>query len=636
MATYALLRPHSACCALLIATVASGAAAAQAQKLSQVDLLNRMIAIEQLPRAPAPGDKAGVSSAAPDSGAAARIWADLRGPGVLTRLWFEQADGTLQIEIDGKVVVDAPLANLFNGQLEPFGEPLSYRSAADGAFVSYFPIGFSQSCKVLTLDAPTTRGSVEYRTFEAGAQIEPFALQLSDDARSALKRVADAFKRGLSETQLGGARPLMTVAADGVLTGKEKISQAVEGAGTIRAIYVGLTDPQPPASLYTLHRCVLRLYWDGAKQPAIEAPLTEFFGAGYERETVNGLLAGTFRFLDLPVERDEHAFFFYSFYPMPFSKGARLEIESLNPARGLKFGVMVLLKVDRTPPASDMLRLRARFFRQDPCRAAEFPILETKGRGRWVGCVLNADTPRDAWWGAGPHSITLDGQALNGAGVADYFGDTPRLRVFSRALHGVTRAAPYGKSSLYRIHLHDSLPYQEGLRFTLANEQPGAARDVGFSALALWYGDAAVSKLAPIKPEDVTPSGLRIPGAFEVEGNIRSPQWGNEVQEAYAGGAEFSGGVAARIATDKQIQMRLVSERAQRVKLLLRVQPGRPFETVSVTTVDGRPVGSIAYQRGSSGLYAVGEVQLAAGETLLNVTCTKPVTLDCWVLQPVK
>ena len=59
--------------------------------------------------------------------------AELTQPGAITRIWCDQPAGEIRIMLDGTAVIEAPLADLFNGVLEPFGEPLSYEIPAAGS-----------------------------------------------------------------------------------------------------------------------------------------------------------------------------------------------------------------------------------------------------------------------------------------------------------------------------------------------------------------------------------------------------------------------------------------------------------------------------------------------------------------------
>ena len=57
------------------------------------------------------------------------------------------------------------------------------------------------------------------------------------------------------------------------------LAEVKAGAGMVRRIWMTLND-RSPAMLRGLR---LDMYWDGAKQPAVSAPLGDFFGRGHGR-----------------------------------------------------------------------------------------------------------------------------------------------------------------------------------------------------------------------------------------------------------------------------------------------------------------------------------------------------------------
>src|SRR5690606_24759380 len=69
---------------------------------------------------------------------------------------------------------------------------------------------------------------------------------------------------------------------------------------------------------------LLRAYWDGAAEPAVEVPVGDFFGQGW----------GRFAQLSSAMVAVNPHGGFNSYWPMPFSDGARLTIENLAPEIG--------------------------------------------------------------------------------------------------------------------------------------------------------------------------------------------------------------------------------------------------------------------------------------------------------------
>jgi hypothetical protein len=98
-----------------------------------------------------------------------------------------------------------------------------------------------------------------------------------------------------------------------VEAGKKATLAEVQGPGTITHIWVTISSPER----YHLRRIVLRAYWDGETEPSIEAPIGDFFGLGYGEP---------YYWASAPLAVSDRAL--NSFFPMPFARGARIEIEN--------------------------------------------------------------------------------------------------------------------------------------------------------------------------------------------------------------------------------------------------------------------------------------------------------------------
>ena len=198
----------------------------------------------------------------------------------------------------------------------------------------------------------------------------------------------------------------------------------------------------------------------------------------------------------------------------------------------------------------------------------------------------------------------------------------------------MTRSGPYGKNSAYRWQIADCVNFQRSVRFKFENRQERGLKDTYFGSIAYWYGEPGAKQFfKPLTLADVTPPGLRIPGAIEIESNIVGSDWGQVVKQKYADGAELSGKEAASITTDQPVQINIPSDTARTVVLKLRMNSRRAFETVTVTDAAGRAIGTVSYDRSSDGLYTVGVVTLERGNTPVKVQCSRPAVLDCWVLE---
>jgi hypothetical protein len=667
----------------LIALVVIGSSCASAQQtLSQADLLRRVIDLDRLTTPPA-GERTGMFTsydrrsridengryvdwdANGDAGQFIRteadgwcVMAEMDGPGVITRIWSANPYGQIRIILDGKPAIDAPFEDLFNQKLPPFTGPLCYVTPGGGNNC-YFPIGYARSCKVVIRDSRSYY-HINCVTFPAGTAVTTFSSALDDAAKAVADEIKETFLHGFSDKQLFGKHPAPPTADFAKLGKGEKLSiETFGGGGVIRALYVALTDRRMPEEVYALHHCILRVYVDGQTEPSVEAPLVDFFGTGFDLRYYNSLVLGTDKRTSMPGETPEEFpaqsvdtspplpgeavnenRFMYCYFPMPFNDTARVEIENLPGDKNNKekIGLMLMARVDRTRPPEGSLRFYARFRKEDPCKVFDYPILETTGRGRIVGCMLNVDCPRAGWWGEGDDKVWIDGEAFPsyfGTGSEDYLGDAWGLHLHVNPLQGGSRVGAYGKNSAYRWHIADCIDFEKSARFTIEN-YAADVHDTYYSTVAYWYGEpGAANFFKPLTLADVTPPGLRIPGAVEIEGHVVGEGWGNVAKQKYAGGVEFSHEEAANITTDQRVKIKIPSKEARTVRLTLRVHPRRAFETVEVADESGRIVGTAKYDRTSGGMHPLGVVRLRAGDNLFTVRCTPHAILDCWVLEEV-
>ena len=635
---------------------------AAAGELTQADLLRRMLDLDRLATPPPPGERAGLFSsfdraaqhvedgryvnwdANNDAGQFLGVtpdgWdiaADAPGPGVITRVWMRSGGGQVRIVIDGQRAIENSIPALFDGSTEPFGNPLSYSAKSDGGFVLIFPLGFAKSCQI------HTRGyrdayEIDWLALPPETRVQPFSSRLDAEAEKALEEVIEALRNGLTNRQLFAGRRLSSAAAQQDLAPGDKLEWKIERPGTIRGFYVSITERVEPRELYVMHNLVLRIRFDDAAEPDVESPLTEFFGAGFNRNPARGLVMGTDLWSDLPGEFPLESWFMYCYFPMPFAKGAVIEIENRNTDRRKPIGVLLYLRIDRDAPPADALRFRARYREENPCETFDYPVLETDGRGRLVGCVLNVDCPRRDWWGQGDHKIWIDDDAfpsIAGADTDGYFASVPGLVQESRPTHGVTLAAPFGKSSLYRWHTLDAVSFQTALRFTLENWQRDELEDVYYATTVYWYGEPGrAARFDPLPPQKLGLPGLRIPGAVEIETAIRGQDWGRVRRQKFERGlVELSGEACAYIATTAPVQVEVPVEQAGKYRVRLRVHPRRSFGTVDVRDAAGDRIGVAKYAARGADTYAIGETNLKAGANTLTLTCDRPAYLDCLILE---
>ena len=297
-----------------------------------------------------------------------------------------------------------------------------------------------------------------------------------------------------------------------------------KGPGVISHIWITFLGPEPQdwatRGSADHQELLLRMFWDGNPRPAVEAPVGDFFANCFGRRS---------EVISDPVVV-EGGDSYNAFWRMPFRESARIEIENQSdkPLSLLYFNIE-WIKLDDLPEATPYFY--AQYRREYPVRGdGDYLLLETKGRGHYVGTVLGVRMRSPAWFGEGDEKIFIDGEAkpsIWGTGTEDYFLAAWGLATSSTPYFGV----PFfdyrtigGHVSSYRWHLHDPVVFKTGIKVTLEHmgwmsedENPEYKatswnkREDDYSSVAFWYqtGTPTFVERAPGAGERRLPSLAR-------------------------------------------------------------------------------------------------------------------------------
>lgn len=294
----------------------------------------------------------------------------------------------------------------------------------------------------------------------------------------------------------------------------------IDGAGLITHLWFTIMSPDR----LHLRNLILKIYWDGEEEPSVLAPVGDFFGNG------NCIPKKHYSLLLSCGPRSGKGM--NAYFPMPFSKGARVEIENMGDLPALAFYYYVDYELHESPP-EDMGRFHACFRREAPCEAVSYKdepskfgfkghnltgdenylILDAKGQGHYIGCMLYVHNKKGAWYGEGDDMIFIDGEgfppSLHGTGTEDYFGTAWSP---AEEFHGPYFGQPLaqkkdwtGFSHMYRFHIMDPVIFQKSIRVTIEH---GHANDRGddYSSVAYWYQTEPHAELP-----DISDPAVRIP-----------------------------------------------------------------------------------------------------------------------------
>lgn len=211
--------------------------------------------------------------------------------GELASIWFTRigafpgdvaGTGRITIELDGRNVVDAPLADVVAGRLgAPFVYPLvANASQSSGGVYIKVPMPYRQSMRITTQHNALFY-HVTYRHFPNAQDVSTFDPADPADDVVALLRAAGTRDPKPVRPDATSRETTVSLAA-----GQQVDAMAVTGPATITELRVRV--PDGSATDATLAGLRLRITFDGRR--TVDAPIGEFFGSGLGEYPVRSLL----------------------------------------------------------------------------------------------------------------------------------------------------------------------------------------------------------------------------------------------------------------------------------------------------------------------------------------------------------
>ena len=276
-----------------------------------------------------------------------------------------------------------------------------------------------------------------------------------------------------------------------IMPGETLIIADLEGPGIIKHIWNTSASINP----FSARALVIRIYWDNSDKPSVEVPLGDFFGVG---------LGAKKEFQSLPISVSSLGRSRTCFWEMPFKKHAKITVSNELPQFGPAYFYYYVdwEKVDKLPDST--LYFHARYNQQTHAKTGDHVILDTKGKGNYVGTVYSVVQKENGWFGEGDDRFYIDGEStpsLQGTGTEDYFNDSWGFRKFAGNFHGVTfYEGPLAgdRVSAYRWHIPDPIHFSKSLKFTIEHRgsefddegnqhSSSGERADWISSVAFWY-----------------------------------------------------------------------------------------------------------------------------------------------------
>lgn len=278
----------------------------------------------------------------------------------------------------------------------------------------------------------------------------------------------------------------------------------VRGRGRIASLWLTFPgwfwqhwNPSAPISQTILKTLILRIYWDGADRPAVEAPMGDFFGVG---------LCEAANFASLYFGMSSGGF--YCKFPMPFREGFRIEVENRDETIDTDIFMNVLYQREDVPADAGYFHAQFHTGRNDG--PARVDIARADGRGRYVGCAISMQGEERNYLSflEAPEYVDIDGDTprFAGTGLEDYFlgGWYFREGTFSGPLHGVPSKDTLNASiAMYRVHDADAIHFQRDFRFAFLNPwAPERLKPFAYSSVGFLYLDSPGGQGDPLPERD--------------------------------------------------------------------------------------------------------------------------------------
>ena len=318
-----------------------------------------------------------------------------------------------------------------------------------------------------------------------------FSQVLLSDSRDISTFREGKYKQASSYDSTGGNNDRISIPL-----GKTATIFDESGPGVITRLWITIDSRDP----YFLRRILIRMYWDDETTPSVEVPVGDFFGCGFEyrhhASQYIGMTSGGY----------------YSYFPMPFAKRARIEIVNETGQEVYAFYFHIgYYELQRPQPNSGYFH--ARWNREIRTNSSSnYEALEANGKGQLVGISMNAQAyNKELGFLEGDEMIYVDGEAkpsIQGTGLEDYFtsGWYFKNGEFASPYHGLVLLDPKkGRVTAYHHHIPDAIPFEKSIKVTFEHGDRNTEL-TDMSTVAYWYQQEPHRVQLPISK-----SSLRIP-----------------------------------------------------------------------------------------------------------------------------
>ncbi|MCX6325059.1 MAG: DUF2961 domain-containing protein [Bacteroidia bacterium] len=247
-----------------------------------------------------------------------------------------------------------------------------------------------------------------------------------------------------------------------VAPGERKIIFDQKGAGIIKRMWMSGSIAKDAEQRRAVR---IDMYWDGAKKPAVSAPIGDFFGIGL------GMMVS----FDSELFSNPEGRSFNIMIPMPYRESAKIEITNESSTYVLFWYDISFLKVPKIE--ADAMYFHAYWNRNLKTELGkDYEILpKVNGTGRYLGTnigVIGDPAYKGTWFGEGEVKIYIDNDkdlpTLNGTGTEDYIGSGyGQGKYYGRYFGSLVSDKENDLYAFYRYHIIDPVYFHKDIRVTI-------------------------------------------------------------------------------------------------------------------------------------------------------------------------
>ena len=374
-----------------------------------------------------------------------------------------------------------------------------------------------------------------------------FSQDLGNDM-SALSQIKEGVKsrRIGSYDKTGGNNDRLA----GIKDGEKVTIMDVKGAGVISHIWITIA---PGADQLNRNDILIRMYWDGNPFPSVESPIGPFFGNGWNE---------SYDFISAPLAITPGSGKSYvSYFAMPFSNGAKIEIENQSgreirafyfnidyvemkklPAHSGRFHAWYNHEVTEALPDGENEWGTLGSTGVNTTGEGNYVFADIKGKGHFVGVNYYVNNPTTMWYGEGDEMVFIDGEPLPsivGTGTEDFFNTSwcPK-ELFQHPYFGYPRVNKetgwLGHTHVYRFFITDPFYFDKSCRFTIEHGHNNNLT-LDLASVAYWYQETASSLPKSFTKEERQPkpkigaTDIHLwRNAWRIDKGKKTTLWGNE------------------------------------------------------------------------------------------------------------